>query len=203
MSLERRIEGEIDERSRSHARIFNRIELSRCNACEQRAYVRPYMVVSFRTRHFLVYTTCLRYQRIEERASKVGIDGRHTRYAYHIVPGIDYNYGESIGDWYVRNYRGQRITIVGARVRSPVMKVSATAALCARLPHESVPRMPLVDASKRERNDSNALLVKRDALHLPEMKKILAARTIPDRVSTICKRSVKRHTVRGAFIIND
>jgi len=84
------------KRSRLFARIFNRIGLSSCNERARVAYIRIQMVVSFRMRHFLVYTTCLRYQRIEERVLKVGIDGRHTRYACHIVPGIDYNYGESI-----------------------------------------------------------------------------------------------------------
>jgi len=97
--IKRHIEdGLINDRKRSRlfARIFNRIGLSSCNERARVAYIRIQMVVSFRMRHFLVYTTCLRYQRIEERVLKVGIDGRHTRYACHIVPGIDYNYGESI-----------------------------------------------------------------------------------------------------------
>jgi len=93
--------------------------------------------------------TCLRYQRIEERASKVGIDGRRTRYACHIVPGIDFNYGESIGGLVRAQLSRPAITIGGARVHSPVMEVSASPALCAS--ESTVPRMPLVDANKRER----------------------------------------------------
>jgi len=141
------------------------------------------MAVSFCTRHFLVYTTCLQYQRIEERTSKVGIDGRHTRYVCHIVPGIDYNYGESIVHrWLVRAQLSRTaITIDGARVHSLVMKVSASAALCARI---NCPSHATCWCEQARASDSSALLVKRPRNRVyisPECKNPLGSNDPRDR----------------------